>query len=82
MKPWVNDTRSRARSTPPEARKKDKVSITELRSGSRRGKIPKVRAEVARKLVEDYGITIAEVARQVGVSTSGISKSLGRSYSS
>jgi hypothetical protein len=27
--------------------------------------------------VEDYGITITEVARQVGVSTSAISKSLG-----
>jgi REP-associated tyrosine transposase len=46
-----------------DACKKHKVSITELRSGSRRGKIP-------------------EVARQVGVSTSAISKSLGRSYSS
>jgi putative transposase len=65
-----------------ESCKKHNASITELRSGSRRGKMPTVRAEVARKLVEDYGITIAEVARQVGVSTSAISKSLGRSYSS
>jgi len=65
-----------------EACKKHQVSITELRSGSRRGKIPAVRAGVARRLVEDYGITIAEVARQVGVSTSAISKSLGRTYSS
>ena len=65
-----------------EACKKHKVSITALRSGSRRGKMPEVRAEIARKLVEGYGITIAEVARQVGVSTSAISKSLGKSYSS
>jgi len=65
-----------------EACKKHKVSITELRGGSRRGKMPEVRAEIARKLVEGYGITIAEVARQVGVSTSAISKSLARSYSS
>ncbi len=64
-----------------EACKKHQVSITELRSGSRRGQMPEVRAEVARKLVQDYGVTIAEVARQVGVSTSAISKSLGRSYS-
>ena len=62
--------------------KKRKVSLTELRSGSRRGEIPAVRAEVSRKLVEDYGITIAEIARQVGVSTSAFSKSLVRSYSS
>ena len=38
--------------------KRRKVSLTELRSGSRRGEIPAVRAEVSRKLVEDYGITI------------------------
>jgi putative transposase len=62
--------------------KKRKVSLTELRSGSRRGEIPAVRAEVSRKLVEDCGITLAEIARQVGVSTSAISKSLARSYSS
>jgi REP element-mobilizing transposase RayT len=61
--------------------KKHGVSLTELRSGSRRGKIPVVRAEVSRQLVEKYGTTTAEVARQLGVSTSAISKSLARSYS-
>jgi putative transposase len=64
-----------------EERKKHKVSLTELQSGSHRGEIPAVRAEVSRKLVEDHGITIAEIARQVSVSTSAISKSLARSYS-
>ena len=39
--------------------------MTELRSGSRRGVTAQVRAEIARKLVEDYGFTLAEVARQV-----------------
>jgi len=58
--------------------KRRNVSLTELRSGSRRGAIPAVRAEVSRKLVEDHGITIAETARQLGVSTSAISKSLAR----
>jgi ribosome-binding protein aMBF1 (putative translation factor) len=65
-----------------EACKKRKVSLTELRSGSRRGAIPALRADLSRKLVEDYGITIAEVARQLGVSTSAISKSLARNNSS
>ena len=65
-----------------DACKKQKVSMTELRSGSRRGKIPEVRALIARRLVEAHGVAMAEVARQVGVSTSGISKSLTRSYSS
>ena len=62
--------------------KKRKVSLTEWRSGSRRGEIPAVRPEVSRKLVEGYGITIAELARQVSASTSVILKNLARSYSS
>jgi hypothetical protein len=65
-----------------EACKKQHASITELRSGSRRGNIPEIRAHLALKLVEDYGIPIAEIARRVGVSTSAISKSLRRTYSS
>ena len=62
--------------------KKDGVSLTELRSGSRRGKLPGVRVKIVQGLVEDYGVPIAEVARQVGISTSGVSKILTRSLSS
>jgi hypothetical protein len=65
-----------------EVCKKRQVSIAELRSGSRRGKMPEVRAEIARRLVQGQGLPIAEVARQVGVSTSAISKTLSRSNSS
>jgi REP element-mobilizing transposase RayT len=61
--------------------KKNGVSLTELRSGSRRGRLPAVRAEIVRRLVEHYGVPIAEVARQVGISTSGTSKILTRSLS-
>ena len=35
-----------------------------------------VRAKIARGLVEDYGLSLAEVARQVGISTSGVSRLL------
>jgi antitoxin component HigA of HigAB toxin-antitoxin module len=35
-----------------------------------------VRAEIVRGLVENYGMAIADVARQVGLSTSGASKIL------
>jgi DNA-binding phage protein len=59
--------------------KKHGVSVTELRNGSRRGSVPRVRTEIARRLVEDYGLALAEVARQVGISTSGVSKLLSRS---
>ena len=61
-----------------EACKKNGVSLTELRSGSRRGRLPEVRAKIVRGLVENYGVQIAEVARQVGISTSGVSKILTR----
>jgi REP element-mobilizing transposase RayT len=61
--------------------KKHSVSLTELRAGSRRGSVPWVRAEIARRLVEDYGLALAEVARQVGISTSGVSKLLSRRLS-
>jgi REP element-mobilizing transposase RayT len=61
--------------------KKNGVSLTELRSGSRRGRLPAVRAEIVRGLVENYGVAIAEVARQVGISTSGASKMLTRALS-
>lgn len=62
--------------------KKQGVSVTELRSGSRRGIMPRVRAEIARRLVENYGLAMAEVARQVGISTSGVSRLLNRNKSS
>ena len=62
--------------------KKDGLSLTELRSGSRRGRLPAVRVKIVRGLVENYGISVAEVARQVGISTSGVSKILTRSLSS
>ena len=61
--------------------KKSGVSLTELRSGSRRGRLPGVRTKIVRGLVENYGVGVAEVARQVGISTSGVSKILTRALS-
>jgi REP element-mobilizing transposase RayT len=62
--------------------KKSGASVTELRSGSRRGKLPTIRAALACKLVQDFGVAIADVARQLGISTSGVSKILIRRLSS
>jgi hypothetical protein len=61
-----------------EGCKKHGVSVTELRNGSRRGNVPRVRMEIARRLAVDYGLALAEVARQVGISTSGVSRLLSR----
>jgi putative transposase len=54
------------------------IDLNGLRFGGRRRSVAKVRAELARQLVGDYGITLAEAARRLGVSTSGIAKILGR----
>ena len=58
--------------------KKAKVSIEELKSGSRRKEVSALRARIAVGLVEKYGVALAEVARRVGVSTSAISKIMHR----
>ena len=52
--------------------------VNELRMGSRRHRISKVRSRIGRRLVNDLGIPLTKVARQLGVSTSGISKMLQR----
>jgi DNA-directed RNA polymerase specialized sigma subunit len=58
--------------------KKEKVSIEELRAGSRRKQVSRARGRIVIELVKGHGIALAEVARQVGVSTSAISKILKR----
>jgi hypothetical protein len=60
---------------------KHQVTVQELRSGSRRGKTAAARAELIQRLVKQYGLPLAEIARQVGISTSGVSKVLSRRQS-
>ena len=52
------------------------IAVEELRSGSRRGHIPQLRAHLARHLVTKLGLSLAEAARHLGVSTSAISKAV------
>ena len=52
------------------------VSAPELRGGSRRGQLPQVRADLAHQLLEYLGLPLAEVARHLGVTSSGIAKAL------
>jgi hypothetical protein len=58
--------------------KKENINSRELRMGSRRGRICQVRSQIAYQLVEDYGLPLAQAARQLGVSTSAISKTITR----
>jgi len=54
--------------------KKEKVSTKELKAGGRRRQVSKVRAQIAIGLVRTYGVPLAEVARQLGVTTPAVSK--------
>ena len=53
-----------------------RVSREELQWGGRRGPLSAVRAELARHLVTRLGLSLAQAARHLGVSTAAISKIL------
>ncbi|MEJ2169692.1 MAG: hypothetical protein P8X90_29665 [Desulfobacterales bacterium] len=56
----------------------EKVSIKELKSGSRRKEVSAVRSMICIELVKNYGGSLAEVARRVGVSITAIAKIMKR----
>lgn len=58
--------------------KKRKISIEVLRSGSRLREVTRLRTFLALCLVNDLGLSLAESARQLGVSTSAIAQILRR----
>jgi hypothetical protein len=43
--------------------KKSGVSLTEVRTGSRRGRLPTVKTKIVRGLVENYAVSVAAIAR-------------------
>jgi predicted transcriptional regulator len=50
-----------------------------LQSGSRRPTVPKLRRAIALKLINEYGVSLAETAGRLGISTSGVAQILRRS---
>jgi REP element-mobilizing transposase RayT len=56
--------------------KKEAISPNELKGGGRRRKISGLRAKVARRGRDELGLSLAEIARQVGVNTSSIRKAI------
>jgi len=58
--------------------KKQNVNMKVLRSGSRIKEVSKLRTTLALRLVNDLGLSLAESARKLGVSTSAISQILRR----
>jgi hypothetical protein len=55
------------------------VSIAALQSGSRRVPLPKLRRSIALQLVNELGVSLADTAIQLGISTSGVAQILRRS---
>ena len=49
-----------------------------LQAGSRRSQISKTRAELSLVLVEELGLTLAEAARLLGVTTSGVARAISK----
>jgi putative transposase len=52
------------------------VAVEELQTGGRRGRLSTIRAEIARGLVMTHGLSLAQTARHLGVSTTAVSKIL------
>ena len=73
-----DERREKARQLIEQTCRNEEINPNELRMGSRRGRIARVRCQIAYQLVERYGFPLAEVARQLGVTTSAISKAISR----
>jgi putative transposase len=58
--------------------RKGRISPDELKGGSRRQKISILRATIAKRGLEELGLSLAEIARHVGVTTSSIRKAVLR----
>ena len=61
-----------------ESCKQSGIHRAELRVGSRRGRISQLRLELARRILLEFGLPLADIARELGVSTSAISKMFTR----
>ena len=58
--------------------RKSGISVEMLRSGSCRRPLPAMRKELAKRFVEEYGVSLAETARQLGVTTNAVCAMLKR----
>ena len=57
--------------------KNEKVPVAMLQSGSRRPTLPKLRKVIALKLINQYVVSLAEIARMLGISTSIVAQIIG-----
>jgi REP element-mobilizing transposase RayT len=74
----THDLIDRAKKDIRAACQKEDIEVAALRSTSRRRSVSRLRAHLALKLVNELGLSLAETARQLGVSTSAIAQILRR----
>jgi hypothetical protein len=58
--------------------KKENISVKALKAGNRRWEISKVRHQLAQVFVDQYGLSLTETGRQLGVSAAAIAKAISR----
>jgi chromosomal replication initiation ATPase DnaA len=58
--------------------RKRRISVNEMRHGSRRSAVSRARAEIAHRCKEEVGVSAAEIARHLGVNTSSITRAIER----
>ncbi len=56
----------------------ESVKASELKGGGRRRQISRILKKIAQELIEKYGVSMAIVARETGVTTTAISKMMAR----
>lgn len=56
----------------------NKISLQEVKGGGRRRKVCALRIHIAKRGLDELGLSLAEIARHVGVSTSGIARAVKR----
>jgi putative transposase len=61
-----------------EACRKQGISLQELKGGGKRRKVSDLRASIALRSRDELGLTAAEIARNVGVSTSAVTRAIER----
>jgi REP element-mobilizing transposase RayT len=70
----ANDRRQKVGQIIKKICKEEDINIKELQSGSRRHRVSQARSRIAQQLVLVHGVPMAETARELGCSTSAISK--------
>ena len=74
----AEDLGKRIRAEITKSCRQEKISPKLLKSGSRLSPLPQIRRKIALTLVKNYGVSLAETARHLGITTSGVAQIVRR----